>query len=513
MFMEKLEDKTNVSYTEKGMKGYKTTKNKLLDLNFQVPSLRSASELDILKKFRGAFKENEELAVKWLFFARDVRGGMGGRRLFRICFKWIAQQYPNKIKLLLTLIPEFGRWDDLIMLLEHRKELDESVINYIVGLIKSQLLSDSMQVQRGGYEVSLMTKWLPSINSRDSKKREVAKFLCISLNLSPKEYRKLLSSVRKQLNIVETKMSENRWEDIEYSKVPSRAGMIYRNAFMKHDEDRYRDFIEKAKTGQVKANSQVLYPYEILHSAGVRSYWGYDFLPENFEVPDALWNNLPELNVENSTLVVADGSGSMTVPIGNTSITAWEVAHSLAFYFSQYNQGEFKDRYISFGSNPELVDLSDCEGLYEKIEIASQYSDYGSTNIQKVLQLILDTVVDYEMEPNELPKTILIISDMEFDEGGLKVSYGRNVTKQLDNVFEQYQTLFSEYGYMMPKLVFWNVNSRTNTIPLKENESGLILLSGFSPNVYKMVETGKLDPYEALVTVLCSERYQNVIWK
>lgn len=485
-----LDSDANVSVTENGALGYRTTGSRLLDLNFAVSSLRNDTEYEITARFISAYNENPRLAIAWLFFARDVRGGMGERRLFRVCMKWIAETYPNVTKKLLPLIAEYGRWDDLIALYDTPAKKD------VEDIIIKQLTEDLRNLKEDK-PVSLLAKWMPSVNTSSAKTKAVAKNMCEMLNISQKEYRKMLSALRKKIDIVESKMSSGRWSEISYPAVPARANLIYKGAFIKHDLDRRLEYIEKLTKGEAKINAETLFPHDIVCKAR-------DAEDKTLE---ALWNALPN-TVESGegTIVVADGSGSMFSRISG-SVKSIDVANALAIYFSEHLTGPFKDKYITFSHNPRFVNLSQAKTLHQKIQIAENYDEVSDTNIEGVFDLILNTAVNNNLKQSDLPKNILIISDMEFNYCTVANQYGTLNSRLFNEISKRYE----EKGYKLPRLVFWNVCSRTGTIPLIQNDLGVALVSGFSPSIANMVMSNELDPLKALIETITSKRYQPVL--
>lgn len=505
----------NDSVTENGAVGYRTTGKALLDLNFAVSSLRSVSAREIQKRFTPAFYEDEATAFKWLFFARDVRGGLGERRLFRILLPYALSVHPECASNLIQLVPEYGRFDDLLCLLDHETP---EVKKAALAFIQAQLTRDwvSMNDKK---PISLLSKWLPSPNASSKETKRQAKEICKYLGMNERNYRKLLSGMRAYLNIVETKMASNQWESIKYEAVPSRANLIYNKAFLRHDEARRRDYLAKLAKGETKINAATLFPHDIVHKYRSAAYTRYVFQePPVDPALEALWKSLPDTVTGKdgaSTIVVADGSGSMTMSIGKTELTALEVANALAIYFAEKLSGEFRDRYITFSAMPKLVDFSTAKTLRDKLIIAKAHNEVANTNLEAVFDLILDTAVRGQMLQEDIPANILIISDMEFDEG-TTMRYRRSGVWGFDEVkpskrlFDQIRARYEAAGYKLPRLVFWNVNSRTGTIPVRENDLGVALVSGFSPNVARMVMSGKLDPYECLLETLNGERYRAV---
>jgi hypothetical protein len=374
--------------------------------------------------------------------------------------------------------------------------LDTRLADKALAIVKAQFDEDIKSEKP-----SLLAKWLPSANTSSKESRRLARIICAGLGLTEIEYRKTLSGLREKLDIVERKMTSGRWAEIDYESVPSNANMVYRKAFFLHDKDRRENYLNDLKSGVAKINAGVLFPPQI-----VQGYYS------NFSEPDdsieALWNALPDtVEGEDNAIVVADGSGSMSSCIGNSNVTALAVANSLAIYFAERASGVFKDRYITFSSRPKLVDLSKGKNLYEKLVIASSHCEVANTNIEAVFTLILDTAKKGRMKQDELPKSIIVISDMEFDEC-CENSRGIKANERLvESVGEKY----SRAGYSLPRLVFWNVNSRTGTIPVKENKLGVALVSGFSAMIMKLaLSSSKLDPYDLLVDALSNERYSAV---
>lgn len=490
-----LNDEFNYAMTENGAMAYRTTGKALLDLNFAVASLRSASPVDIANRFEKAFFEDKVIAMKWLFYARDIRGGLGERRLFRTVFGNMASTNPKYIAPLIRLVPEYGRWDDLWCL------LDTKLAKNVLEVVAEQLEADILGMEKGE-SISLLAKWLPTAKSSNASTRKYARQIINFVGVDEKTYRKTKSKLLKHLDVVEVKMSSNRWDEIKYEAVPSRANLRYNPAFLRHDEERRREFLSKLEKGEVKINAGTLFPHDIVHKytngGWSRSIGSYDATLEG------LWKALPDVVKGcGNTIVVADGSGSMTVRVGGTDVSALEVANALAIYFAERSSGQFKDNYITFSRNPRLVDLSNGKNLREKLQIALRHSEVADTDVEAVFDLILTTAIRYNMRQDELPENILIISDMEFN--GCAVASRGN---RLDNrLFQMIAKRYADAGYKLPRLVFWNVNSRTGAIPIKENDLGVALVSGFSTNIVKMVMSNQTDPYACLLEALNVERY------
>lgn len=499
----------NSSVTENGATGYRTTTKALLDLNFMVSSLRDRDEEFIVKEFIKAYHESPVYAVKWLFFLRDILEGMGERRTFRVCLHYLAVSQPKVAQAVIKYVPEYGRFDDALVL------LDTSLAGDVAEMFKQQLDND-IKAMEEGKQVSLLAKWLPSINTSSATTREYAKRLCKHFKISQKQYRQMLAKLRAYGNVVETKMSESAWSEINYETVPAKANLKYDKAFEKHDLDRRSEYLEKVFLSEGKLNAKGLMPYEIVHRITKSGYYGGalkgDLLAE------LMWKKIVSEGFNNEwgledAIVVADGSGSMYVNAsGSSSVTAIEICNSLAIYFAEQLKGVFHNKAITFSGNPQFIDFKDNTSLKDKLEIMYAHNEVANTNIEAVFDLILEMAKCKNVPREELPKQVLVISDMEFDAATRKDYWSSgNWAPANEALFKTIENKYKANGYKMPRLIFWNVCGRTDTIPMVDNEEGLCLLSGFSQNAMKVAaDKTKKDPYEALIAALDSPRYQKI---
>lgn len=499
----------NGSVTENGAVGYRTTTKPLLDLNFQVSSLRAREEAYIVQEFVKAFQESPRYAVKWLFFVRDILQGLGERRTFRVCLKYLAVSQPKIARAVLAYVPEYGRYDDMLVL------LDTPLAGDVVALYKKQLDRD-LAAMEAGKPVSLLGKWLPSNNTSSKKTREYAGKLCRYFKMSQKEYRKMLAKLRAYANVVETKMSAAAWADIAYETVPAKANMLYDKAFERHDRDRRAEYLEKVLLGEGNLNTKGLMPYEIVHRiTGKSSY--YRVLQGDL-LSELMWKKIVREGFQNDwgfedAIVVADGSGSMfQMASGSSSVMAIEICNSLAIYFAGQLHGVFHNKAITFSDRPRFIDLKEHTSLKDKLEIMFAHNEMSNTNIEAVFDLLLAMAECEDVPREELPKQVLIISDMEFDEATASGYPWEKKRKPVnDTLFARIAEKYEAAGYQMPRLIFWNVCGRTDTIPMVNNGEGLCLLSGFSQNAMKITaDQTKKEPYEALLQVLDSPRYQAI---
>ncbi len=509
-----LKTYNNKSVTENGAVGYKTTTHPLLDLNFKVSSLRARDEEYITAEFIKAFMEDRIYAVKWLFFLRDIWEGLGERRTFRVCLNYLAVSQPQIALAVMKLVPEYGRYDDLLVY------LDTPLHKEVCKFIKAQLEADVQAIQEGK-SISLLAKWLPSVNTSSKVSREQAAVLAKGMGYSAKEYRKLLAKLRAYGNVLETKLSIGAWETVDYEAVPAKANLLYENAFLNHDKERRIEYLKKVLMGEGKLNATGLMPYEIVHKI-IRDRAGYFFRPLKENVlAELMWEVITKQGFQNDwglqdCIVVADGSGSMYSKVsGGSSITAIEVCNSLAIYFAEQLQGVFRNKAITFSRTPQFIDLEKGKSLKDKLEIMLAHNEVANTNIKAVFDMLLAMAVSNQVPQEELPKQVLVLSDMEFDcATGREYDWrtgewvGSPVTKAL---FEQIEEEYKAAGYTMPRLIFWNLCGRSDTLPMVDNENGLCLLSGFSQHAAKVAAKKEIkDPYECLLQVLDAPRYQRV---
>lgn len=486
------------TFTENGATAYRTSGKEQLNYHFHVSAYRNRSAKEIVDAFIPVYYEDKKNALPYIFYLGDVREGLGERHQFRSILEYLADSHKEIARAIIAnnLVPEYNRWDSLWVFLAW-KDLREDVIN----VVKKQLIADATGMNENK-PISLLAKWMPSENASSAETKRKAKILREGLGLSSEEYRKTLSKLRAYLDVVERKMSAKQWSEINYEAVPSKANLNYNSAFLRNDEDRRRSYLESLQKGEAKINAGVLQPHEIVNKYTISNgWWGRRTLKPYDIALEEMWKALPSIQIEN-TLVVRDGSGSMTDRKIAGSATPLDVATALAIYSADHNTGVWKDKFITFSSNPKIVNLENCENLRDKIQLCYRETECANTNIYKTMKLILDTAVDNGLTQDEMPGTILIISDMQFDGGTF--NFGGSL---FDNISAEYQA----HGYHLPKICFWNLCPyESNTIPMQQNKYGLVLMSGFSVQLLKMVMSNKTDPYEVLLETLNSPRYDKV---
>ena len=507
-FLNGLTNGANYTLTENGAVTHTTTRSDLLDMFAMGAAMRKRTDEDVILMFSKAFKENPSYALKCLFYIRDIRGGQGERRFFRVCMRDLATQNTEAAMRNLRHIPEFGRWDDLYIFIG--TPLEDAALNFM----KEQLALD-IQCKTP----SLLAKWMKSENTSSAESRRLATITRKAMGMNHKQYRKTLSVLRGRINIVERLMSENRWDEIEFDKIPSKAGMIYKNAFARHDLEREKSikevqtYAEFARDTTKKVNAKTLYPYECVEEAAKlmgSTQWGTrhrNMNDTNRLMVNKYWDNLTDYfnGASLNALAVVDTSSSMWG-------TPVYVATSLGMYCAEKANGPFAGHYVSFSQNPRLVKVEGVD-FCDKVDRIIRTDLCENTDIEKTFDMLLDTAIRNGCSQEDLPQNIIIISDMEFDRAR---GYGRTYdwatrTYKVNNatpetLMEGIARKWRECGYQMPHLIFWNCDARQNNIPMLGN-GPISYVSGFSPSIFQTIMTGKTG-YELMMEKLNSSRYE-----
>ena len=499
-FLNALEMENNKTLTENGAVAFSSTSSKLLDLFGTIGALRTRSIGSINTMFLDAFLEDKLLAMKMLFYARNIRGGLGERRTAQTIYAYLADNYPDIMKKNLYLIPVFGRWDDMYAFVDTKLEEDAFAI------MKDQFLEDLNALKNNVKTISLLGKWLKSAEKVSYKTCRLGKITAKHFGLSLKQYRQSLSLLRDRLNVLERNMSKQEWDKIQFEEIPALAMKKYHNALQAHSVQKFTEYIQKVKEGTAKINAATLYPYNILEDCHLSEDWSTDrfYLTNWNEVAEAQWNALPNyVEGENNILVMADTSGSMSGRPLNTSI-------GLAMYFAERNKGAFKDTFLTFSREPSLVKLQG-ETLKEKVTCIKDICE--NTNIKAAFDLILDTAIKHQLSPEDMPKAIIIISDMEFDSATGNRRWARyNEDLDMNNtLMEEIAQLYQAQGYKLPKIIYWNVDARNNTYHAVSEWKNVALVSGQSVSTFKTVlQSIDEDPIQTMLNTLNDPMYDVV---
>ena len=487
-FASAMNRETTKKLTENGATAFSSTGvSDLLDLYATVGGMR-ARQGDVASKFNTSCSEDLLLATRLMFYVRDIRGGLGERDSFRSMLKQLSMHHPNVVAKNVDKIPFYGRWDDLFIL----KGTPAEAAMWV--LLCDQLNAD-LRNMRAGKPISLLAKWMPSINASSKEKVKLANIIAKNFGLAPAQYRKIVSALREYLNVLETRMSKQEWDKITYNQVPSRAMTKYRKSFYRHDEDRFTQYISDVKQGTETIKTGTLYPYDIVEKYVDCGYYAYDGrrIPID-DVLEAQWKALPNyIEEEENIIVMADVSGSMYGRPMASSV-------GLAIYFAERNSGPYKDMFMTFSSNPQFVKLKGAS-LAEKVANA-QTADWGmSTNLEAAFMKVLKVAVENHVPATEMPKAIVVISDMEID----------SCASCNWSFYDEMVRRFEAYGYTIPNIVFWNVNARYDTFLVDGNRKGVQLVSGQSASTFKnVIASIGMTPYDAMINVLNGERYSSI---
>lgn len=468
--------RTNDAKTANGAVTHSTSNNSVLDMFFLAGASRNMSVSEIQELFIKAYNENKELALKCLFYARDVREGAGERRFFRICFKYLYEhnllsKADKLIALkLLPFIPEFGRWDDLFK--DHTGAQHLLFLDHI-----SYVIANKDKYGAGSY--GLLCKWLP-------RKGPVFDKLCAKLRWSPKKLRKeLVANTR----VVETQMCNNEWSEIEYSKVPSKAFNQYQSAYRRRDPERFSRFIDEVldpNSRGLTVNADAIYPSDIYRSA---------MAGKDERSVEAQWISLPNY---------LEGSKENIIPVCDVSASMqgkpMEVAISLSTYIAERTEGLFKNMFFTFHSFPSLLTIPENLSITQKFRWVKKAPWGGTTNLLKTFQILLRRAVAAKLPAEEMPTKVLVISDMEF-----------NPTSQGATNLKVIQEEYANEGYTCPGIIFWDVEGRMGNSPAKSQDKNVALVSGYSPEIVRSVLSGKdMTPMGVMLSKLNSERYSSI---
>ena len=487
-FMENLTNATNFMVTENGALAHKSTRSMVYDMFAFGGAYRRRTDEDCILLFKNAYEENPELALKCLFYLRDCRGGQGERRFFRVCFRWLCSYDPAAARRNLIHLSEYGRWDDLVYATFGSELMWEAF-----KIIQHQLALD-VECKTP----SLLAKWMPSENASSWETKKMANELRKYLGMTHKQYRKTLSILRARINVLERLMSANRWEEIEFDKIPSKAGLIYKNAFARRDiiAKKYEAF---AKSSETKVNAKTLYPYEVVEQAIKAGWYCHDDDPDKAMV-EKYWNNLPDyFNGEPASIMcVVDTSASMRgMPIN--------VAISLGMYCAERIGGPFAGHYISFASRPQLIKVEGVD-FVDKVKRIYRTNLCDNTNLEATFDLVLEMAK--KSKPEDIPKTLVVISDMQIDRMTGSTWYGPSMKRWTQESaateMELIRQKWAAAGIECPRLVYWNVDARDNTI--LDAGPNVSFVSGCSPVLYEQIVRG-VTGYDLMLDKLMSERY------
>lgn len=483
-FAEVARKEENFTRTENGAVALKSTGDACLDFFGTIGSLREADENRVCRLFSEAYNENALMATKIAFYGRDIRCGLGERKTFRTIIRYMAEYHAESLRPNLDLIGVFGRYDDLYSLIGTPLEDD------MWNAMKKQFEEDLKNLH-DNKAISLLAKWIKTADASSEKTRKLGIMTAQKLGYPVYNFKRIVRAMRKKIGVIESLMSTGQWDKIHYSEVPSRAMMIYRNAFMEHDGERYASFVNKAVNGEAKINSSTLYPYDLIEKVLKYGMWGNYCEVKEDNTVEAQWRQLPNyIDEGTNALVIADTSGSMSGRPMNTAL-------GLAIYFAERNKGAYHNMWMSFSSNPH-IHLLKGETLAQKLSSIDMKDWQGNTDLKAAFDLVLDIAEENDVPNEEMPKSLIVISDMEIDNCG-----NRDWT-----FYDKIKYKYKKHGYDIPNIVFWNVNSIHDVFHADKTRKGVQLCSGQSASVFKqLMACIGYTPLEMMEKVICSERY------
>lgn len=483
LFSEIMKNEYQWTHTLNGADAKVTTNTALLDLFGSLAAMRNRPRKQIIRIFERAYAEDPLVALRCLFYTRDIRGGQGEREIFRLLLRHLARKHSQAVLKNMELVSEYGRFDDLYCLIGTPVEAE------MWALMNNQLKKDLAALEREE-PVSLLSKWLKKANSSNEKTKQLGIYTAQKLGYSVYDYKRISSRLRKYQNVVEIPMSANRWQTIAYPQVSSRAMMNYREAFARHDNVRFQQYLTAVSQGKAQIHSGTLYPYDIVER----------LMQQDDPVLEEQWKALPDyVRDGDNILVMADVSGSMA---GRPMASAI----ALAIYFAERCQGAYHNLFVTFSNYPGIQYLRG-QSLREKVCFLRN-ADWGmSTDFQVAMEQILKLAVKNHCTQEELPKALVVVTDMEFNRADRYI--------QRETFTQRIQREFAEYGYSAPILVFWNVNSRQDVFHADSTDTGVVLVAGQSASTFQNIirclnGEAPLTPLDFMDQVLNSPRYQPI---
>lgn len=504
-FANAMEQKANFGYTENYGIKRTTTGDNLIDLFAVIGAMREREEADIISMWESAYRENAELAVRMIFYAGDIRGiGLGERRTFRILIKHLANTHPSIMRKNIENIPYYNRWDSLYELVATPCEGE------MWNLVRTQWLEDFGNMKHNK-PISLMAKWLASVNASSKKTCMLGRKTAYKLGLTEVVYRRALSQLRAYLKVVEKSMSAQEWASIEYSAVPSYAMKNYSQAFARHDRDRFSSYKESLEQkiadgtiSQKDIKSATLFPYDLVRKyidADTYDFWSRRSYIRPYDIiTEAQWKALPDyLDEEANVVVMADVSGSMYSP----NYQPISASLGLALYFASRNKGIYRNKYMTFTDKPSFLTINENASLRDQLAQAWNAGVGYSTNLERAFMYILDTAIENNVKPEEMPKALVVVSDMEIDPffRGYELDFLEEMTRR-----------FRDAGYTMPKVLFWNVEGRNSTFHAKFTNPNAVFASGYSASAFTSIIKGiTKTAYDVMYDTLMDAQYDRVV--
>lgn len=470
----------NLTLTENRALAFKSTGNFSLDLFVMMGASRGMS---IINYFKKAFEIQPKEVLRIVLYSRDIKEGLGEREHFRDILAYLEEANFDYFKKMVEKAPFLGRWDDILV-----AKTDEG-FKFVANKIKAAI--DEQIVETVNY--SLAAKWMP-------RQGKIASRLRKQWNMGAREYRKFLVGATK---VVETDICNKNWGEIDFKKVPSLAMARHAKVFKKNCPERLLKYVNDVAEGKTKINVSAIYPYDVIKSLRTAGP----------EVAEQQWEKMVNTMDVGGFLPMVDSSDSMNGGIGvdskKGSLSCRDVATSLGLYIAAKQKGAFHNLILNFDAYPQFLDLNDFKTLEEKVKAIDKMEWGGNTNITAAFELILSVAQKKNVKKEDLPKALIILSDMEFDDA---VNKSKEDEDKLCTIYEDFKKKYEEAGLERPLVIFWNIQSREKHFPVKKDEAGTLLVSGFSPTIVKKIFSGMniekaCDPLMLMYDVIYVPRY------
>ena len=501
-FVTAAKKESRKTLTENGAHAYASTGNALVDMFARIGSMRDAEPIDIETLMAEAFKQDPLLATKMMFYTRDIRGkrvGKGERDTFRILLKYMAYNHSDIVKLNIPLIGVYGRFDDLYVLAE--TPCADEMWQYMKELFNtdySNMKYNKAHPDKTKKPVSLLAKWMKSVRTSSAESRRLGRMTASKIGLRQKNYKHAVSELRAYIPVLEAQMSANKWDEIDYERIPSKAMTTYRAAFARHDiHGKFEEYKEAVKKGEAKINASTLFPYDL-----VAPYIDSNMRKDD-DIIEAQWKAMPDyVDDEVNALVICDTSGSMTTYVNDVYALPLKAAIGLALYFAEHNKGAFHNLFMTFSTYPEFVTVKG-ESLRQKIYNAKSARWNMSTNLQAAFELVLNTAVTHHIPQEEIPRALIVVSDMQIN--------SCDATSDKD-FYTAMREKFMHAGYEIPRIIFWNVNAQKATMLTDDTKRpGVQLISGLNAKTFsEIMDNVSTTAEDLMLACLNNERYEAV---
>lgn len=460
--------------------------------------------LETLKNtFAKMYDSNPLWARRLAFASYNIRGGNGNRSHFRVALRYMVNNDLEYVIKNWQHIPHFGRWDMLIELHEMLEDVNSrsafDLQNTIVRYCAYNLATEYKNFSDGNPQNSLIAKWMPS---HSTKKKYHKKFVTLLIKelfgsynaQNEKRYRKMLTEMRNELRIVETFMSNNNWREVSFENLPGVALRKYIKAWERHLPTEWQNYLQDVEDGKKSMNATTIDFVEMFKVAVKRNTYGFTALDKT--PANAMWENRNKAS--GMTFVpVVDMSGSMySDRMGGLPLAT---AMTVGLHVAEMNVGDFHNVLFTFAETPKVVRVQDEQTFSQKLNALFNSRVGYSTNLYRVFELYLNTAKRSDVKIEDLPKGILVVSDMEVSMGD----------KSGENVWNKIEKMFAKEDMPMPHMVWWNATTNSKAV-VKAFNKHCTVVSGSSPTLLRYIAYGD-DPLDAVIKIVNDPMYEMIV--